>query len=331
MGKVLLPPGLAIVGGLVGLALRVLSLGGTVPYLALDGLTLVMVAALAVLCLPMKAPKPQPYHEAFFASGSTAYVLSLVTASFLVVIAGGLLLSEFPQALEIGLMQINYNIPPASPLSLVPLLMPDLLYALLLLATGVALFLIGKNGYERGPRLGFTIRVLFPPFGASFWLIFTYQTVSGDPIVHNYVYPLMSILLIVLGSYFVASFAFDRPKPRLAVFTALTAIYFTLTAQGDTVVELVALSEENLLALTYLIPVLVPALLGLGYLCYLLATTTILLHNRVFPPALPWLQETAKPVASDADASVDPTEAAPAPLDPPLTQTDEEDSIHEEP
>lgn len=51
-----------------------------------------------------------------------------------------------------------------------------------------------------------------------FWLIVSYKEHDADPVVWDYAIEILAIAASLLGWYFTAGFAFERPKPSLSLF-----------------------------------------------------------------------------------------------------------------
>lgn len=219
MRKKILLPALTGSFSLLGLILRQLQLRTAfdVSGLPVDGApaTLALLACIAaflictgLLLLSMRGNVPAlTFDEAFRCKNNTGYMMACVlTAAFLIC---GLLLNC---------------------LALVHHEHPGLLHmvlGLLMAASGVGLVLLGRNNYRdlgQGRNSGC---LLLAAYTAAMWLILSYQQVSGDPILQNYIYRLLAIVFFLLAFYFMAGYAFEKGKPLATVWSSLCAVYFS--------------------------------------------------------------------------------------------------------
>lgn len=65
------------------------------------------------------------------------------------------------------------------------------------------------------------------------WLISTYQLRSADPVIQDYLYEVLAIVIALLGFYFVAGPSFGNGRPRSALLFCLAGVYFSLVALAD--------------------------------------------------------------------------------------------------
>lgn len=267
MRKEILLPGVAVVGGAVGFALRRwelatafepdtgLAIAGMPSTWALILFTLVMVAALAVLCRD-KDTRFSSYDQAFAAKGNTLYMIVMVVAAFLMAIGGVVELMAVPEAYQQAVMHAQQQGGQPSMLTIVP----RAALALLSIASGWCVLMIGRNNYRGEGHGKYNAALLTPAYTACVWLIVSYQARSGDPVVLDYAWQLFAVIGAVLGCYFMAGFSFERAKPYRAEFTMLAGVYFILVTFAD---------KHSLSML----------LLYGAYFLYLLASSTALLFN----------------------------------------------------
>lgn len=271
MRKEIILPGLALVGGFAGLALRRwelatafepetgLPISGMPATWALVALTLLMVAVLALLCRGKHNPLPT-YDYAFLAKGNTVYMLLMVAAAGLSLLAGGLGLFELPTVwADIVAKAARHGSVPS-----MLTMAPRALLAVLCLISSYGLFQIGRNNYRAEGKGKFSTALLTPAYTACLWLIVAYQDRSGDPVVQDYAWQLFAVIAAVLGTYFMAGFAFERAKVFRTGLCSLCGIYLILVTLAD------EHSPSTLL------------LYG-AFLLYLLASSYVLLFNANRP------------------------------------------------
>lgn len=236
MRKELVLP-VAVAGGGIGFLLRRwelasafeadtgLPIPGMPATMALILLSVGMLAVLALLCRGGQRSFPGGYDEAFAAEGKPLYMAAMVAAALLMAISGVLMLLGLPEAYAQAKLQTAGT-------PMLPLL-PLAALAVLCLYSAWSLLQLGKNNYRGEGNGKYSSSLLAPAYTACFWLIVTYQARSGDPIVLDYAYQLFAIIFTVLGAYFMAGFAFERPKVFRASFCSLCAMYFILVTLAD--------------------------------------------------------------------------------------------------
>lgn len=237
MRKELVFPMTAAVGGAVGFLLRRwelasafepdtgLPIPGMSASTALIVLSVVVVCALALLCRGGPRSFPGGYDQAFSAVGITPYMTGMVVSAFLMAISGTLMLLELPGLYAEAQLQ-TAGTPMLS-------LLPRSLLAVLALGSAWSLLQLGKNNYKGEGNGKYSSSLLVPAYATCAWLIVAYQSRSGDPIILDYVYQLFAIICAVLGSYFMAGFAFERAKVFGATFFSLCAVYFIPITLAD--------------------------------------------------------------------------------------------------
>ena len=264
-------PTLAVFAGLIGLGLRQwelatafepdtgLAIAGTPSTWAVIGFTVVLAVVLALLSRG-KYNELNSYDQAFCAKGNTVYMLLMVLAAFLMFASCAVGLFALPNAFaEAEAQQIAHGGP--SPAFSV---FPRALLAILAAASGYGIIKVARNNYRGEGQGKFSAYLLMPAYTACLWLVVAYQARSGDPVILDYVWELFSIMAVVLGSYFMSGFSFERGKVQRTVFALAGGVYLVLLTLGD------GHNFSNLL-------------LYAGYLLYLLSSVTILLFNANRP------------------------------------------------
>ena len=107
------------------------------------------------------------------------------------------------------------------------------LLAVLGLAAAVSMF-VAVNRMSKGRAdsvscFCFTVIVLF----YCLWLVASYKSHDSDPVVWRYAPEILAIAAGTLAWYFLAGFAFGKPKPAPAVFFSGLSFVFSLTAMPD--------------------------------------------------------------------------------------------------
>ena len=281
MRKDLLLPGLSLVGGVAGFALRRWQLASafhpetglfthgapaTYALLALVGL-LILAVFLSVRGI---REGPDDFLPAFICPQSGQ--MAVLVASALLFLAAGVL------GISDGLVQLSLfrTDPEAYPLTYPVAL---LLGAVLCLPGGCAVLFLGRATY-RG-ELNDTACWLapFPAAAGLIRLFITHLEHGTEPVLLRYCFPLAAAAFLMLGLYYAAGFLYGRSRRRCALFFSLSGVILGITALAD------GLS-------------LAAAALTMAYVLAALALSRALLYNCA---GLPW----PGPVPPDPDA---PTE-----------------------
>jgi len=235
MVKKLIPPLLAVAGGVVGFGLRKWELAaafdpetglarlGTVPTLLLILLSVGMLALLAALAAPQVKGDLRSGDELLAAPDNTLYMGSVVVISFLFAAAGVWNLLELWKAYEdtVSMGGSYFS------------LLPRLGMVVLSVMAAVGLLKQGRENYHGSNARHFSHIPLLPAYLCCLWLIVTYQARCGDPVILDYVWEMFAVVTGVLGTFYVAGMSFDRPKPCRAVVSALMCVYFSLMTLAD--------------------------------------------------------------------------------------------------
>lgn len=264
-------PAAAVFAGLIGLGLRRwelatafepetgLAIPGMPATWALVGFSVVVVAAMTLLSRS-KHNEFSSYDQAFSAKGNTVYITLMVVSALLMLAAAAAGLLVLPAAYEeAAMMQVQHG--GASPAFTI---FPRVLLAGLAAASAWCLVKVGRNNYRGEGQGKFSTYLLIPPYTACLWLVVAYQARSGDPVILDYIWELFAIIAAVLGTYFMAGFAFERAKVWRPSAAALCGGYFILVTLGD---------GHSLSGL----------LLYAAFLLYLLASVAALLFNAGRP------------------------------------------------
>lgn len=272
MRNTIAAPAVAVAGGAVGLGLRAWGLasafepdtGLPIPGMpatwSLILLSALVAAALALLCRGKRAAFEGGYDQAYAAKGNTLYITAVVLAAFLLLASG---------ALNVLYVLRRDGVP-----------ITRLVLAALSVAVAPCVIAVGKNNYKGEKRGRFSLPLLMPGYVCCVWLITSYQVRAGDPVQLDYIYELFAIIAVLVGIYFSAGFAFERPKFFCAAFFSLLGVYFSV----------VTLADRHDLATTLLY--------GFAIL-YLLAHTISLLYNASRPAAVPRRPQAEQPDTDD--------------------------------
>lgn len=234
MGKKLYLPGLALVGGVLGLGLRLwqrrvsfdpetmlFTSGCPAPALLL-ALT-AAVAAILLLALRREGP-PNTAAEAL--PCPSALYMTLMAAGALLMLAGGVLTAQ-EGFYQLTVWRANPTVEPVTyPIAL-------LLCALFSFLSGPALLVLGREGY-RGP---ITTKAgpwsLVQPTAGLAWLFATHLNHGTDPVLMDYGPALAAVAFLMLGSYELAALRYAHPHPRRGLFCCLFGVYLGLLSLGD--------------------------------------------------------------------------------------------------
>ena len=224
MKKILLPA-LSVVFGALGLVLRQLQLHtgfdaaglptpGAPIHMALPALSAVFLLLAAMLLLPVRGKKVAlTYDEAFRCENNVGYMMVCVLTVALFLCGTGLgalayMRRELPNFLHLVL-------------------------GVLMVASGYCLMMMGRNNYRALGEGRCRASLLLPAYTCAFWLILTYQQVSGEPILQSYIYRLLAVIFSLLAFYFMSGFSFEKGKPFVTLWSFLGAVYFSTLSLLD--------------------------------------------------------------------------------------------------
>ena len=143
-----------------------------------------------------------------------------------------------------------------------------------LVPTGLDLALVGWLGAQKEEGQGrFAWPLIVPGWCGCVWLISAYQAHTAQPSAMAYAFYFLGALSAVGGSYMVASFSFERPRPYAAAWLSAMA----LVLLGTAVVDGVMTRDTH------------QTLVCLGYMVYLAAQLKCLLYrSQVSADLVPW-------------------------------------------
>ena len=233
MRKNIVLPGIALVGGLVGLGLRKWELATAFDpasglYLAGPATPALLIwSALVVLALVLlcrDCTDAAPFDTAFYAKGCTLYLTACVLSAFLLLLSGGLELLHGPL--------VNGSMLPAGLGRLVGMLLRPLRVGLCVLGFGCVLA-VGRDLFRAGGRGRESLALLVLCVLLCVWLISEFQDRAVDPILLHYCYSLFAVLAAMLGFYCLTVWSFQTGKPRWTVVCCLLAVYLSLVTMAD--------------------------------------------------------------------------------------------------
>lgn len=296
MQKHILLPGLAVVCGLIGAALRRWALtaafepgtglaqAGHPAMLALIGFTGAAALLFALLCRGCPSTlKGASYYSAFYAPEGLPLTLCQAAAillglsSFLLFIAVSPRYFAQAAAYEEAAAVGKRILPP------ILFIMPQLIQLLLGLVSAAAMFLIARALTLAEDRGRLSVAILLPGFYSCIWLINIYHAQASDPVVLSYAWHLFAILSVMLALYYAAGFAWQNVRPRLTVFFSLSGVFFSLATLPDphSLYELFALA---------------------AFLLWLLCTASSLLRNLSgVPHRVPGRRTAPRPATSSGE------------------------------
>ena len=242
MRKAFLLPGLAVVGGGVGLALRRwhletafepdtgLPIAGQPATIALLAFSVVLALLLALLTgrIHRIFDSKEP---AFSAKGSFPVLLCLVAAGGLAAISG----------VSVLLLQLRgeFNV-------------IRMVQGVLCILAAVAFLAMGRSYYRGSAPSSSSVLPLLPGYAACFWLMASYQVWSKDPVISDYVCFLFALVFGAMSYYFIASFSFGKSPVFATCLTGLLGVYCAIVtiADGHNLTDLLLL----LALILYLLP-----------------------------------------------------------------------------
>lgn len=223
MLRAILLPLLALAGGIGGLFLRRWELstafeagGLAIPHapatLALIVLTVVLAAAFILLCQG-KHNELKSYDDAFEAQGNWLYLVLAGLAAAHVLLAALFTLTGFFRGETVSPIWIFLSA--------------------LCLASLASVLVIALHNFRGGESKRIGLILMGPAYMCCLWLVVAYQQRAGDPVVLDYVYELFAVITALLGLYYAAGFAFDRPKVKRCAVFGLLSVYFSLVTLAD--------------------------------------------------------------------------------------------------
>ncbi len=98
------------------------------------------------------------------------------------------------------------------------------------MASALSLLYIGASNYREEGKTAGSIALLLPGFAGCVWLMLCYQGWARNPFVLDYLFLLAAILSGLLAHYFIAAYSFAKPSPLpICLFCSLT-IFASLIA-----------------------------------------------------------------------------------------------------
>lgn len=235
MKKELILPGLAVLGGGAGFALRSWQLAAAVDlesgiiqltHPATLGLVLLSaVLALLFLLLPQKACGPEEAQTIFYYP-SSLYMTCMAASGLLLLAAGGLGM--------VGTLSTYQDLRAAAlPDEVVPFPVIELLCGGLCLPAGASVLLFGRANYREAASPYTPCSSLAPGYLALLLLIHYYVGHSSDPLLLRYAWPLLGWVTTLLALYSVSSCCYRKPAPRMTLFFSGAAVYLQLVSLAD--------------------------------------------------------------------------------------------------
>ena len=120
------------------------------------------------------------------------------------------------------------------------------LFGALAMVSGVSLPVIAMGPKKDSNGLNICVATIIPVVLCCFWLLVSYRENSADPTVWHYSIEILAIAAAVMAYYYVAGYAFLRPRPKLTVFFCLLAGAFCIITLADSR----AVGEQLLFAAT---------------------------------------------------------------------------------
>lgn len=235
MGIPILMSALAVAGGCGGLALR-LWVWNTAYDPAVQlfhyqspavAALLVLTAVLAVcflLCALRLPPKGKTLARPV--CPSPLYMMGTVMGALLLMGGGGLCMINAVEVIHRMMVEPAYVASMSLPVCL-------LACGGLCLPGGVGLLLTGKNIYRDLEADKASVAVVLPPIAMLVWLFFTHLEHATDPILFNYGFRLVAVILLLVGHYDLAGFYHGNAHPRRLCFCAWMGTSLALLSLAD--------------------------------------------------------------------------------------------------
>ena len=240
MRKDIILPGLALVGGAAGFALRRWQLASAwcpEAGLFLHGApaTLILLVTLGAVLLALlllargERRRPTGFLDAF--ACPQAGQMTVITAAGLLMAAAGLLgLADSFAQWQQGAVQWMGAGQGADPMSARAF---QTAACLLALPGALGLLQMGRGAY-RGEESGrISLLAPFPAMAGLCWMFSVNLRYSTEPVLMRYGLSLAAAGLLMLAHLHFAGFLFGRSRPRRAVFYALAGALLGLTALAD--------------------------------------------------------------------------------------------------
>ncbi len=106
--------------------------------------------------------------------------------------------------------------------------------ALLLAFSGMSFMHIGASGEDNADSPVACLTSVVPVFFCCYWLIMSYRVHSSNPVIWAYSIEIIAIVFACMAFYFIAGFAFGKPRVYQTVVVTALAAFFCFMALGDT-------------------------------------------------------------------------------------------------
>lgn len=234
MGKKIILPGLALLGGALGFGLRRRQWAveyDTVTHLfhcdhpitmnlALLGVGLALLMLVLLLWV-----RPNEADGRVFHCASPIYVGAMVAAGLLFFIGGAMTLLEGLDQLALWQRHPEVHV----------FTYPAALLAggVLAFLSGLATLILGRSSYQGSSPALLPFWVCFPPLSALVWVFSFHLDHGTDPVLMAYGVSLAAAVCLLLAHYHIAAFFHDRPAPRRLAFAALMGTALGLVSLAD--------------------------------------------------------------------------------------------------
>lgn len=195
-----------------------LAVPGNLYAWLLIALSLVTAAACLLLCRQCRHV-PQSYNEAFSSTGNAFYLFFVALAALLLLASGAVGLWSFVTQGGTWLELLQWCLCLASAVCVITVALGNFRYR-------------GRRA-EAGGRRENSLALLVLPYTVCLWLVTAYQEVSADPVKLNYVYRILAIICILLATYYIAGFSFQRAAPKRCLTFSLLGVYLSIVALAD--------------------------------------------------------------------------------------------------
>ncbi len=236
----ILYPLLSLFLGGLGAVLYLWQRSGYQDGLPADGhpasLALLALSALACILFLFLTIRGREFRPGAFYTGSYPARASLLLAcAALLLLSSMYYLRNVLDALTVGTMYLS-SLPELARVVL-SVLTSSLLECILIIIsipTSVSIIFLAKDTKEGRGSSHNSLMVVMPVLYCWVWLIDAYRRYTGNPVLWDYVFLLLTIIALLLSAQCRASFSFSDGKPRLALFSSLCALFLVpISLFGD--------------------------------------------------------------------------------------------------
>lgn len=110
---------------------------------------------------------------------------------------------------------------------------PELVFVVLAVFSAFSILTLSHSVYKGKSGSEVPLCSIVPIAFLCFWLILAYRSRAADPVILDYVYEMLALVLSILGFFYSAGFAYRRLKPRRLIFFSNAAVYMCIVTLAD--------------------------------------------------------------------------------------------------